>query len=64
MGARGTSIPSRHHCAWVDFRAGRLRLPHSFFMPTMKQKSPTSIKVWGFLFVLAGLQLDVLGAYI
>nr|DAX81448.1 MAG TPA: hypothetical protein [Caudoviricetes sp.] len=29
--ARGyVTRPSRHHCAWVTFRAGRLRLPCSF----------------------------------
>lgn len=31
--ARGyVTRPSRHHCAWVTFRAGRLRLPCSFFL--------------------------------
>nr|DAS28217.1 MAG TPA: hypothetical protein [Caudoviricetes sp.]DAY35733.1 MAG TPA: hypothetical protein [Caudoviricetes sp.] len=33
MGTRGTGSPSRHHCAWVNIRAGRFRSPHSFFYP-------------------------------
>ena len=64
MGARGFTLrsPSTHLCAWVNIRAGRLRLPHSFFTP-LKRKAPHH-KARGFLFVLVGLQLDVLGAYI
>lgn len=64
MGTRGFTLrsPRRHHCAWVNIRVGRLGFLTLFFTP-LKRKAPHH-KARGFLFVLVGLQLDVLGAYI
>lgn len=48
MGARGIGNPRRHHCAWVNIRAGRPWSPHSFFC-SKETRKPHTIRCGAFL---------------